>query len=422
MALNLKSLKNNGGGNGGGPKKRTIAVELVRVDLKDPKKATPGEDVGVFLMRHPADGFPEFTVDENGVNTTEIRMTLEKHNYTGDNAPLLFSDYRKGKGQSKPVPPGSVVILEGATYDIRKNQGQARWQRVATHGPESATEYSPSDYLMSVGKESYQDVDGERRYRQLRYLAVADEAQAFTSLEQFKQIAADGLIPQADIGGDKPAVWVRILNTKDPVEDRVTTSIRLGWKAGENGEDGRQMTPEESVENFLNSPAMADWVDNISQAGKPDAADYLFEVIPHFWWYTGEKSLPKGKPKSDSNDYQIAVENSDKSYSGFAASHAILKRKITPAMGDDAEEIGNWFATSTVRTDRFGPLFPREELITPNLPAEVKAKFEGLAKERGAKALATMLAAKNPQTKADAAGEDLAFGEPDHDNRGVTPR
>jgi hypothetical protein len=420
MALNLNKLKNNG--NSGGPRRSTIALELVRVEQKDPKKATPGEDVGIFRMRHPAEGFPEYTEDDKGAPTTEIKMILEKREIRGEHAPLEFADFRRGKGQTKPVAAGGVIILENASYDSRKGVGSARWARIATHAPEGPTENSPNDHLISVGKETYEDVDGERRYRQLRYLAIPTDAQTFTSLEEFKKIASDLLIAQPDIGGDKPGVWVRILNTKDPLNDRVTTSIRLGWKAAEGDAPGRQMTPEESVENFLNSPRMADWVDNISQAGTPDAADYVFEVIPHFWWYTGEKSLPKGKPRSDANDYQIPVEGSNKTFSGFAKSHMILKRKITPAQGNEPEEIGNWFASGTMRVNRFDAIFPREEIVTPNLPKPVADLFAEVAESRGKQSLDAIRANKEQAPKTDAADEDLGFADPDHSPGGVTPK
>lgn len=420
MALDLKKLSNTGNNNV--QRSSYITGELVRFELKDPKKASPGEDFAVIRLRSQHDGFPDYTEDEDGAPTTEIKVLLSKREVKGEFAPLQFFDLKRGKDLAKPCASGSVLLFDNCYYDARKGYAVAGWVRALTHGPENDTERAPTGFLMSVGKEYYEDDNGTRTYNQERYLSLEHEATAFSSMEQFKKAVAEALVPQPDIGGDRPAVWVRILNVNDP-NDRATTHIRLRWKAGENGEDGRMMSPEESIEAWLNSPRNAAWVDNISQAGSADVKDYIFEVIPHFWWKTGEKSLPSKNKynRNDADQFQYRLQDSEKTYSGFALATMGLKRKITPAIDDEPERIGTWFATTTVRFNRFDKNYSREELVTPNLPKAIANLFHDNAIKRGLDALDEYRA--NKSVKSDAADEDIGFAEPDHDvGRSVSPR
>jgi len=419
MALNLKKLSNTGNNNA--PRSSFVSGELVRFELKDPKKATLGEDFAVIRLRSQFEGFPDYTEDQEGAPTTEIKVQLRKRETKGENAPLEFIDLKRGKDLAKPCGAGSVLVFDNCFYDSRKGFAIAGWVRALTHGPENNLERAPTGFLMSVSKEYYEEEDGVRTYSQERSLALEHESKAFNSLDEFKKVVAAALVPQPEIGGDRPGVWIRILNTKNP-DDRATTQLRLRWKAGEDGQDGRQMTPEESIESWLNSPRNADWVDNLSQVGTADVKDYVFEVIPHFWWKTGEKSLPsKSKVKrNDADQFQIRVPDSEKTYSGFALATMGIKRKITPAMDDEPERIGNWFATTTIRFNRFDKLYSRDELVTPNLPKDVADLFHERATSRGLEALEELRANK---PKKDTADEDIGFAEPDHDTgRGVSPR
>ena len=99
---------------------------------------------------------------------------------------------------------------------------------------------------------------------------------------------------------------------------------------------------------------------------------------------------------------------------GFAPGAMIVRR----VNGDDAR----WFATKTLRESGFGPIFMRDEIVTPNLPEKVKNAFEGLASARGEAARQRFTnGAQQSQPAQEASHDDeIPFGEPDHSG-GLTP-
>lgn len=411
MGINLSGLNERNKG-GGGPRRVNITVELVGFELKDPKKANPAEDIMVARLLCPVTipGFPAYTEDADGNPTTEIRVKVPPREVKGDNKPIEIFDIGRGKNLLKPSKAGALIELERATFDSRSGIVEAGWLKVRTHGPlsENALEMGHVGHLVSVSKEYYEDVDGERKYRQTRTLVLNNDARVFNSMDEFYQAAGEFLVDQPDSGGGRPGVFVRIIEIDKPTQDIAMTTISRGW----NSEESRPATPEESVQSFMNSPRQANWVDNLKLAGTKDAEGYLLEMIPHYTWSTGGASLPKGRERfDDSRDFQIPVEGSDKTFSGFAEGDMFLMRK----------EDGPFVATGTTRRSRFLPIFPREEIVTPNLPKEVADLYRERAAQRGRDAGAA-LSGNKQQPKADSADEDIGFAEPDHGSRGVTPK
>lgn len=424
MALELGPLKSNNGNFNGGGRRFNIAIELTRYDVKDSKKAHPGEDAVYGMLRHKLEGggFPEYTEHEEAP-TTELRVVLEKKEVKGENAPLVIWDLRRGKDNTKACDPGAILVFENASFDQKTNTVYARWMKVITNGPEGELDRALTNEMTMVMKEAVSTENGETRYRQTRYVAYTDDAVAFSSKEAFREAAIALLTPNVEAGGDRPGIWVRIINLNNPFGENqlVSTTLSLGFKSATETEAARMLTPEETVEKFFTDTHFEGWVDNINLAGTPDAEGYLFEIIPHFRWNTGKKSRPSGGGRDDSVHFQYPVSaDSNTMLTGFAAAHTSIKRK--EVRDDDGKPAGlsGWFSAGTIRTSRFSPLYTREELVTPNLPAELAEKFKERALKRNSDAFDRIRnKGKNKEAEDN---EDLAFGEPDHSSQGLTPR
>jgi len=444
MALDLgRANKRSGGGNGGGTNySETIAVEFIRTIAKDPKQANPAEDYAEGYLLHPVRGL-NYQVDAEGNPSTVVKFkTRERPKKAGsEHTPLEVYHLPRKKDAHQPVKAGGIVVLEGAYYDEKNDFVMARWLSVSTRDPESPLEMAHVGYPMSVDIERYTEVEGEKKYRQRRYMALTDKAQSFVGRARpegadpekvkpgFEDLMREFLVEEPNHGGGRPSVSLRIVEIANP-SNKAETMIYLDWIGDEN----RLQTPQEAIDAFYADPDNAQWVDFIEASATETG--YVFEATPILGYGTGTKSLPSKNRngRDDGDDFRVKIEQDGQpvlkqdgtpvTTNGYAVGTMVIKRQDQDAV---------WYATRTFRQDRFGPVFMRDELITRNLlenHPEVAQAFQAAAERRGKQALEDFRAQRTSVPSVGASQDqggydgDVAFGEPDHSNgrAGLTPR
>jgi len=420
MALDLSKLNRRRGGNSGTPPE-AWAVEFIEVILADPKRATPDQDILVGKLMHDAGPFAKDTV-------IRVKMRDRKDKVKSNMAPLEFFDLPRKKGNHQPVRPGGAIILENCFVDdkVGENGVTCGWFKVATRDPQSGLELIHVGYPVSVERERFEDVNGVRKYRQYRYVAVTQDAAKFSSVDEFREVVARFLSPLGpEEGGGTPGVWVRVVNENEP-DEVATARISLTW----NGESWD--APDTVVDEWLAQENNASWADTISKVGTPDAEGYIFEVIPFLRYNTGSNSLPSaqnnGRVRDDSEQFQVYVEENGqlvprRNGDGFVTTNAFAMGGMVVRRMDDQTD--QWFAIGTFnQKGKYGELFLREELITDNLPELHKQEYRKRAAARGARnrEMADQIRkSAAPEAGASPSEDDFAFGEPDHSG-GLSPR
>lgn len=444
MALKLGTLNKARPAFGTGSGSENVAVMIAEIHLADKTKKSinVAEDYAVaylledafgkkaeFKPRDPA--LKEEDDTEYGSPLTSVKIKMRDRKLTGEHAPMEIFDLQPGKRKGAALPMGQypTVLLENAYLDTRADVVLAGWLTVAQRDFSNPLERCLTNVIVSVDSERYDMKENERVYRQNRFVVMADEAQTFNSLESFKAAAASFLSENPDAAGGQPVVTIRIIDNDSVVNSAkvaeiATATIYQGWDAATS----TRMSPEASVDRWLANPDNADWVSYIEASG--GETGYTFEVIPSFRYNTGVQSLPskKGKGIDDAENFRVPVEQRENGgaklaknngdgfvmTSGYAAGSMIVKR----VNAEDAP----WFATKTFRKNRFGSIYMKDEVVTPNLPEDVRKAFETAAAGRGQAAKETMN--KNRTGSADAAphaDDEIPFGEPDHSG-GLTPQ
>jgi len=454
MALNFKNLNGNRGGGSGGGFSETIAIEFKEVQVKNARGATPEEDVLVGYLLHDTKikGL-QYTTDAEGNPTCEVRVKVKdrkgKVQGKGKSALEIF-DLPKRKDSHFPVQPGGVILLENAYFDDKAKvffddkpgAVMTTWLHVATRDPQSAFETAHVGLPVSVGPEHMTRGDNPEP-RQFRYVAIPFKAKQFQGRDEFAAIVEEFLKEEPDNGGGRPCVSIRAIDRKDP-SNSGETMIYMNFVPGENGAEGRMETGEEAVKRFLNDPRNAEWVGNIDVSGSEELDEedniplkdkYFFEAIPMFRFKTGTKSLPSmnDRGRDDSEIFQIRDEqdgqpvkrNDGKGWlmtSGFAVGTLAVGRK------EDSPN-SPWFGKKTWVQNRFGEFYLRRELLTDNLPANVREYFQKKAQERGKLMLEEITSRRQQaqQPSQDQGAQDdeaLGFGDPDpsYGRGGMTPR
>lgn len=422
---------------GGRSDRENVAIEFRSVDVANERQPTPAEDVLHGYLLHDALGLrAEFKAD--GTPLTEVKVRINekrKSKLTGAHAPLEIYNLPRKSGNHKPVHPGGVVVLENSYLEERTGTIVTGWLSVASRNPAEALETAHTGQMVTVEAERY-TVDkesNEKKYRQNRLLALAADAATFGSLKEFKDNAAEFLKENNAGGGGRPGFYVRIIDSNDPTQI-VQSQITATW----DSQNEKLHEAETIVDAWLADPENAQWAAFVNAADQPDGQGYIFEQIPFYRYGTGLKSLPsmsEKKGRDDSENFRIRAEDDDGNYirnrrdpsefvetNGFTLGTMVIRRQENNAKA-------NWFGTRTFAQNRFGKIYSRKELVTPNLPAEIAALFEEKAVARGEYARAENEkrfgnASASPQADADnaaGAGDDLAFGEPDH-RGGLTPR
>lgn len=446
MALNLgslnKSRQSSFGGNGGGSE--NVAVMIAEIHLADKTKKTinVAEDYATAYLLEDAFGLkaefkerdPNLSEEEDheaGTPLTAVKIKMRARNLKGEHTPMEIWDLQVGKRKGAALPMGEypTVILENAWLDSRTNTVLVGWLTVAQRGYNETTTRALPGVLTTVEKETYITTDGgERNYRQNRYVAMPSEARTFDGIESFTASAIDFLQPNPEAAAGQPIATIRIVDNDSVVDpsratDIAVTTIYPAW----DKEARTYASPEASVQAWLSNPKNADWVSYIEQSGSTPG--YTFELIPGYRYNTGRDSLPskRGKGMDDADSFRIPVEDRENGNSpiakpngdgflmtsGYAQGTVMVRSKETDAGIE-------WYATKTFRKSRFGAIYMRDELVTPNLPADVAASFEAAAVARGEQARKN-LNQQRENTRSAQDNDEIPFGEPDHSG-GLTPQ
>lgn len=443
MALNLGSLtKSRQSSSGGGRGTENVAVMVAEVHIHDKTKKTanPTEDYAICYLLEDAFGkkaefndkvAPDHPEYMTPLTSVKVKMRDDVKVSGEFSQPGIYDlQVGKRKGASMPMGQFPIIVLESAYLDSRTDTVMARWYRVGQRDVNNTTERCLNGVLVSVDRESYEMRDNERNYYQNRYVMMPDAARTFSSMEEFKEIVSQFLTENPDAAGGRPAAMIRIIDPKAVAEGRVdetaiaTTHVYPGWIKDEQ----RRLSPEESAERWLSDPENANWVEYISalEAGSEEVKGLIFELIPSYKYSTGRDSLPskKARGKDDAEFFRIPAEdrktgafipkNNGDGFvmtSGFAQGSMIVKRV------NDVD--APWFATNTFRKHRFGPIFMRHEVVTPNLPEDVSKVLESRAEARGNAARQDWVNSRQAES-ASATEDEIHFAEPDHSG-GLTP-
>lgn len=428
MALNLGSVKKSYAPQSGGGSE-SVAVQIAEVHLADQSKRTanPAEDYAIAYILEDAFGKKaEFDEKNSALTAIKLKMRPRPH-LTGEYQPMEIFDLQVGKrkGSSAPMGEWPTVILERAYLDNRTDTVMANWLHVVSRSNLDTLNRCISG-MVSVDAERYNMKDNVREYYQDRHAAHPERAATFDDMDSFKAAAADFLTRKTEYGDGKPMVMIRIVNNASFEAGKVPEIANKIIFATTHEEGGIRVPDagEDIVDRWVADEANAEWVSFINQA--KSETDYTFELIPIYRYSTGKESLPskKGKGRDDADDFAVTKEDRDNGYapirknngepavtSGFAAGSMIAKRQNDTDAG--------WYSIKTLRKTGFGPIFMRDELVTPNIPANVKAEFERLAKARGDALRNKVTKSSQPASEA-AQDDEIPFGEPDHSG-GLTP-
>jgi len=437
MALDFGSVKKPRQQFSGGSE--SVAVMIAEVHLADPSKKTanPAEDYAIAYLLEDAFGMKaEFNLnvpdtDEHyGSPLTSVKIKMKPRNLSGEYTPMEIFDLQPGKRKGASLPMGQwpTVILERAYLDSRTDTVVVNWLHVAQRDNTNAQERCLTNNLVTVESERYDVRDNERKYRQIRFTASPDRAVTFNDMASFKAAATEMLKENLEQGDGQPLALMRFV-TNDSFDEGKVPEIhtRLVYPAYKEGGEGYE-EPAVSVERWLADESNKGWVNLINQAATETG--YTVELIPLSRYTTGKESLPskRGKGRDDAESFQIPSEDRENGYAptrknngegflmtnGYAAGSMIVKRAADPT--------ARWFATKTLRKTGFGPIYMRDELVTPNLPEKVRNVFESLAAARGeaARARFTNGAQQSQPAQESSHDDEIPFGEPDHSG-GLTP-
>jgi len=440
MSLNLgslnKSRQNSGGGNRG---TENVAVMVAEVHVQDKRAANPAEDYAIVYLLEDAFGkkaeFNDKVPSEHPdymtpLTTVKLKMRPDVK-VSGEFTQPGVWDLQVGKRKGAGMPMGQfpTIVLESAFLDSRTDTVMARWYRVGQRDYTNTGERCLPNALVSVEAERYENTDNGKVFHQYRHLVMPEDARTFSTLAEFKEIATSFLVENPDAAGGRPIATFRILNANGIAAGQIdensiaTIQIYPIW----DKEKQARLSPAESVERWLE--ANPEWVGLIMKVEEksPDTEGYVFELIPSYRYNTGRDSLPskKGKGIDDAENFRVNVEDRAKGgayiaknngdgfvmTNGFALGSMIVKRSA-----DDAP----WFATNTFRKNRFGPIFMKDEFLTPNLPAETRKVLEARAEARGNSARQAMTAGRDAENGSAPSDDEIPFGEPDHSG-GLTP-
>lgn len=410
MALDLKKAKKNSSGNNRNFGSNNIPVVISEVVMADPNKVNADKDYAIGWLLAPFAGV-EPTFDEHGNPTTSFKIKMsEKKNPAVERPEIYHLQEGKKIGIGAPVAAQSLVVLERAYLDRRSDMIVANWYKIAKRDLANTHEDCVTSGLVSV--DGYKEFDGN--VRQSRYAAFPQYAETFKGVEDFKAKGAKFLQHSEEMGGGRPCFWVRVIDNESFTgPDAENTMVAASFYVGRDSE-GNDLSPEESIDALLNSSdeTRVAWKSYIEASAEEDP-QYTFEIIPFQSFSTGLKSIEGKKKKNQDDSIAFRMEDGASS-TGFAMGSMITKRD------PDKPDMLTFFATDTYIINRFDPIFPREELITPNMQDHVRDYVFDKVQAAAQKRIENV---KNRNSD-NAPDQDGPSGEPDHSagqSRGLTP-
>jgi len=328
-----------------------LEVKEVRPIHPDDPSSNAVELVG--HVRTPLKGVA-VTPDEQGRSKEEVRVGLR----LGGKA---FGLKQLGPGGSRPLRSGSTVLLSGAVFDPDTGHITATLTSRLNDGTGHDSTFI--SYPVTIDP-PYRPRGSETWFQRTRVL-MPDDARTFGNLEEFAKLAEEML--SDDMGG-LARVTVRCFRKDNPV-DVMTWSI-----SQERNEDWTYKNPAEVITKALMEPRMETFVRNVDQFGSDE--NYFFEIIPSHGYrsihtaQTGTSGILRLEARSA--EYK-GVGEGDRQFTGYADG-VMTVRQLEDSMHTPS--------TAVERLDPNGPIYPLEEVITHNLPAQVASLYNERAEQR----------------------------------------
>ena len=349
------------------------------------------DSVTGLLLRDACGLTAEFDRDGQPVTVIEI-MLRDPSAFTGLHRRPEVLDIARGKGQARPMGVGSIGRAEGC---FRRNGIiQARWISRLYPDYDAELHRPLIGVVASVRPQGRRD--GEQpRYFQNRYVLALDRAAPFSGLDGFRRRVVEAMEGLADWPG-VPGFVLRGVDIESGYA--VAKEQFRGWDAALR----RPVSPRDTVARFLRDPDNAFWVKNLEAAD----ANVLWEIIPVTRIETGAYSLPRARlDKARANgraldDADLFRYDDSTAYRyetgggldyGFALSDVEVERKRTE------DGFSKWYSTGTRPTVNRPALYRQAEVVTPNLPEALAARFAEAAAARGALRMSARRAARDPE-------------------------
>ena len=347
------------------------------------------DSVTGLLLRDACGLKAEFDREGQPVTAVEI-MLRDPGASSGLHRRPEVLDIARGKGQARPMGVGSIGRAEGRY--LRNGIVQARW--ISRLYPD----YDPELHRPLIGVMASVRPQGRRdgevtRFFQNRYVLALDRAAPFSGLDGFRRRVIEAMEGLADWPG-VPGFVLRGVDVESGYA--VAKEQFRGWNAALR----RPVSPRDTVARFLRDPDNAFWVKNLEAAD----ANVLWEIVPAVRIETGAYSLPRARLDKarangrDLDDADLFRYDDSTAYRyetgggldyGFALSDVEVERKRTE------QGFSKWYSTGTRPTVSRPALYRQAEVVTPNLPEALAAKFAEAAAARGALRMSARRAAQD---------------------------
>lgn len=265
--------------------------------------------------------------------------------------------------------PGGVIAFESCFVD-RDGRISARWPHALANEPTvDGMTSGPNrifSTMISVSPvfKSKSDDGSESQFQRVTMLGLRGAA-LIASSEELKKKLAVFLRPHANYQGT-PGVVVRSVGPDGSAE---AIELRLRFKKGENGAEGRMETPEEAIERMSKPEGDVETslFDGIDQEIKNAPQGTVFDVIPTVSWGMGRTSLPTADNNFRDQSAPFRFGQKDVEHVGYT--QAVL------AIRERDNRQGSFFAHYVRPTSSQPKLFAIENIVTEDLPADLREKL-----------------------------------------------
>lgn len=334
-------------------------------------RVTGYETAAADLKDHVAIGTLISDVGEKKAGET-VKVYLRAIDQTGKkNLRKEIAQFEKGDKSRRigPTQPGGVIAFESCFVD-RDGRISARWPHSLANEPTADGMTSGPNRIFSTMIsvspvfKSKADDGAESHFQRVTMLGLRG-ASLIDGAESLKKKLAVFLRPHANYQGT-PGVIVRSVGPDGSAE---AIELRLRFKKGEAGAEGRMETPEEAIERMSKPEGDVEisLFDGIEAEIQGAPKGTVFDVIPTVSWGMGRTSLPT--EENGHRDQSAPFRFSDKDAQNVGYTHAVL------AIRERDNRPGSFFAHYVRPTSSQPKLFAIENIVTDDLPADLREKL-----------------------------------------------
>ena len=374
-----------------------IAVEIQSIHA-NVNNIDYAQDYGVGLLLHDIFGMKGYH------NLVAFKIIPpDKNSREGKKLPSV-AKLLMTEGYWTPVPAGGVIVLQGAylTNEVLSSTDEngneinipvisSNWMVVGLRDTSLYKEFvkiadqKGTPHYMYVAKEdSKEKEDGEISYWQNRFCLYQKNTVSVTDMKDFKEKAISLLNSHRDMekGYNRSGLYIRGVKF---IEENNQVQLFTDYDYSMELWSKRKGTAEDVVNEFLTNEKKNTWIEDINNPEKNvDSPEGTFlDLIPYQRYGTSYRNLPSQCGKDDSEFYKCCLldeldnpiitttADNEKEYAtkaGFAPSIMLLKRR-------QQENMHYWNAKKTFKITGNDNLVPVTEIITDNLPEEIKERF-----------------------------------------------